>query len=69
MGNDITKMKIFADIDGCRLEKAINDFMKDKFVYDIKVTSLAVTTEDGPAVNDRVFILYEDRYEEEIQNV
>lgn len=63
MGNDISKIKIFSDIDAIRLEKTVNEFMEDKFVYDIKHTSLIVTTESGSSVCDRIVVLYEDRYE------
>lgn len=66
MGNDITKMKIFADVDPERLEKRVNEFMEDKFVYDIKFTSiLANNGYGGTVLSDRIVILYEDRYEEE----
>lgn len=67
MGNDITKIKIFADTNLTRLEQTINEFMEDKFVYDIKYTPLVL--HGGTTVTNRVMVLYEDRYKAENSEV
>ena len=60
------RVKLFSTIKGAELTDAVNDFIKNKVVYDIKFTSLLVHTGDGTAVNDRALVIYE---EQETDNV
>ena len=60
------KIKIFAESYIDMLEKQVNEFIKDKEVYDIKYSSLAIPTcfrngvPSSYSVNDRVMIMYDD---------
>lgn len=63
----MTKVKMFASNDGVRLEQAVNDFIKDKLVIDIKYQSFVVgTAYNGvgapirQVVLDRALVIYED---------
>ena len=60
------KVKIFFSENWQELEKAINDFIKDKFVIDIKYASVLLpkvfigAAIKESAVNDRVIIYYQE---------
>lgn len=54
------KIKIFADINSIALENAVNEFIKDKDVVDIKYQSVSVVASNGMAINDRVMIIYKE---------
>lgn len=60
-----TKVHIITCDDAAKLEDAINRFIKDKEVIDIKYQSVVYQTRDlvGPTVNhinDRALIIYEE---------
>ena len=61
------KVKVFACSNAADLERAINDFIKDKKVIDIKFQSLHYATKynekGNPCesdINDRVLVIYEE---------
>lgn len=59
-------IKIFTESHIDMLEKQVNEFIKDKEVYDIKYSSLAIPTSfrNGVplsySINDRVMVMYDD---------
>ena len=60
------KIKIFSSNNMNDLERTVNDFLKDKIVYNIKFSSIAVPKQykNGIPINfdviDRVMIQYEE---------
>lgn len=56
----MTKVKIFIHDDVQVLNQAINEFIKDKKVIDIKFTSIICHTEWRTYLGDRVLIIYEE---------
>lgn len=56
----MAKVKFFDSCDRGVLMYDINDFIADKKLIDIKFNSITVHTDCGPAVNDRILIIYED---------
>ena len=71
------KIKLFADNDHLALEEKINNFIKDKTVFDIKYDSnlfhSSYNTQTGIpkdiVVNDRVLILYEEKDPDELKDI
>ena len=60
-----TKVHIIADDDAIKVQDAVNRFIKDKEVIDIKYQAVVYQTRDGygPTVNhsnDRVLIIYKE---------
>lgn len=62
-----TKVKIFASTNGVDLEKAINEFIKDKILIDIKYQSFGIHTQfnrdNRPTkmdIFDRALVIYID---------
>lgn len=58
-GKNGMKVHMIASSNGLDLQRAINDFIKDKFVIDIKFQSTVI--ESIRTINDRVLIMYEEK--------
>lgn len=63
----MTKVKMFATNNGVKLEQAVNNFIKDKLVIDIKYQSFIAGTKYnsvGVPINqevyDRALVIYEE---------
>lgn len=52
------KVHMIASTNGPNLQRAINEFIKDKIVFDIKYQSLLIKSDR--VINDRVIIMYEE---------
>ena len=55
------KVHIIASGNGLNLQRAINEFIEDKIVIDIKYQSILI--ESRGVINDRVIIMYEENNE------
>ena len=54
------KNEIFGDNDMRRLRNRVNDFIKDKDVVDIKLTSFTYAENNEVYAADRVLVVYEE---------
>lgn len=61
----MTKIEIFADNDLMRLRNKVNDFIRDKNVVDVKITSFTYATTDCVHAADRILVIYEEEHNEE----
>lgn len=59
------KTQLMSDYDHLRLQDAINKFIRNVKVIDIKFNSLTVPTQEGLMVVDRVMIIYEENNNEQ----
>lgn len=55
------KVKIMASANAIDLENAINEFIVDKHIIDIKFSSVIDDKHIQPVVEDRVLIIYEEQ--------
>lgn len=56
----MTKIEIFADNDLRRLRNKVNDFIRDKNVVDVKITTFTYIEGDNLYAADRILVVYED---------
>lgn len=61
----MVKTHLMSDYDHLRLQDAINNFIRNVKVIDIKFNSLTVPTQEGLLVVDRVMIIYEENENDE----
>lgn len=54
------KVKIFVGINAKSVEDAVNEFIKDKSIIDIKYQSIGLTTRYNVTVYDRALVMYVD---------
>lgn len=59
------KIEIFGDNDMDRLRDKVNQFIRDKDVVDIKLTTFTYLEHDTIYVADRVLVVYEEKDNEE----
>lgn len=54
------KVKIFVGINAKSVEDAVNEFIKDKSIIDIKYQSIGLTIRYNVTVYDRALVMYVD---------